>query len=101
MASYRVSITVYKNPAGKTMMGPTALHFLGDLFSGLGMIGVVGVIVAFMKHRDMTFTIVCLVLGVVGFTLMALIQKQAKKIAEAKYLQALEQQKGQKAEPWD
>ncbi|MDE6259997.1 MAG: hypothetical protein K2M42_03930 [Oscillospiraceae bacterium] len=95
MARYRVSITVYKDPAGKTMMGPTALHFLGDIFSGLGLIGALGVIVAFIEHHDMTFTIVCAVLGVVGFALMAVIHKQAKKSAEAKYLQVLAQQKGQ------
>ncbi len=83
------------------MMGPTALHFLGDLCSGLGMIGVVGVIVSFMKHHDMTFTIVCVVLGIVGFALMAVLQKQAKKSAEAKCLKALAQQKGRKDGLWE
>ena len=43
----------------------------------------------------------CILVGIAGFGLMALIHKRAKKSAEAKYLQALEQQKGQKAEPWD
>ncbi|MDE6281521.1 MAG: hypothetical protein K2M15_07010 [Oscillospiraceae bacterium] len=101
MARYRVSVTVYKYPTGKTMVGPTAVSFLGDLFSGLGLIGALGVIVAFIEHHDMTFTIICAVLGVLGFSLMALLHKQAKKSAEAKFIEALAQQKGQRDERED
>ena len=38
---YRMRITVYKDPHGKTLKGPTAVHFLGDLCSGLGLFGVI------------------------------------------------------------
>ena len=46
---YRMRITVYKDPHGKTLKGPTAVHFLGDLCSGLGLFGVLGAILAGME----------------------------------------------------
>ncbi|MBD5097972.1 MAG: hypothetical protein HDT35_00130 [Clostridiales bacterium] len=101
MARYRVSVTVYKYPTGKTMVGPTALAFLGDICGAAGLLGAGFAIESAVKHYGVGPIVGCILVGIAGFGLMALIHKRAKKSAEAKYLQALEQQKGQKAEPWD
>lgn len=101
MAMYKMRVTVYKDPAGKTLKGPTALHFLGDLCSGLGLFGVLGVILSIMEHYGTGAIVVGAVMGVAGFGLMVVFHKQAKKSAEAKFLQVLAQQKGQTAERKD
>lgn len=101
MARYKVSVTVYKDPAGKTMMGPTALHFLGDLCSAFGLIGILGAILAVMEKYGTKPLIGAIVMAVVGFALMVVLHKQAKKSAEAKFLKALAQQEGQTAERKD
>ena len=97
MARYKVSVTVYKDPAGKTMMGPTALHLLGDICSAIGLMGALGVILAIMDWEKFgpRVLITFIVMAVAGFGLMVVLHKQAKKSAEAKFLQVLAQQKGQ------
>ena len=94
MARYKVKYTVYKDPTGKTMMGPTFVHFLGDLSSAFGLIGVLGAILAVMEKYGIRSLIGAIVTAVVGFVLMAVFHKQAKKSAEAKYLKVLAQQEG-------
>ena len=101
MARYKVTRTVYKDPTGKTLHGPTLLHGLGDLCSAFGLIGILEVILAFMENYGMGAVVVGVVLAVAGFALMAVLHKQAKKSAEAKFLEALAQQEGQKAERRD
>ena len=94
MARYRVRYTVYKDPAGKTLMGPTFVHFLGDLCSALGLIGILSVILAFMEDYGTKAVIGGVVMAVVGFGLMVVLHKQAKKSAEDKFLKVLAQQEG-------
>lgn len=101
MARYKVSVTVYKDPAGKTMMGPTALHFLGDLCSAFGLIGVLGAILAVMEKYGTKPLIGTIVMAVAGFALMVVLHKLAKKSAEAKFLKVLARQQGQAAERKD
>ena len=95
MARYKVTYTIYKDPTGKTLKGPSFIHWLGDICSGLGLIGVLGVIVSFMEHYGTSFIIGCVVTAVAGFALGPVLHKQAKKSAEAKCLQVLAQQEGQ------
>lgn len=95
MARYRVKYTIYKDPTGKTLKGPSFVHFLGDLCSGLGLFGLLGAILAAMEDYGPTGVAGGAVLCVVGFVLMAVFHKQAKKSAEAKYLKVLAQQEGQ------
>lgn len=97
MARYRVNITVYKDPTGKTLRGPTFVHFLGDLCSGLGVIGILEVILAVVEKYGAKVIIVGIVMAVVGFVLMAVLHKNAKKDAEATFLKVLDRQEGQAA----
>lgn len=92
MAMYKVKITVYKGPTGKTLKGPTFVHFLGDICLG---IGVIGVLLAILTVTNMEqygakvgakVIIVGVVMAVVGFVLMAVLHKRAKKSAEAAIL---------------
>lgn len=101
MARYRVSVTVYKYPTGKTMVGPTAVCFLGDLCGAAGLLGAGFTIESAIKNYGVGPIVGCILVAIAGFGLMALLHKQAKKSAEAKFLEALAQQEGQKAEPWD
>ena len=76
---YRMRITVYKDPHGKTLKGPTAVHFLGDLCSGLGLI------LAGMESYGTAAIAVGIGLGVVGFGLAVLLHRQAKRSANRKF----------------
>lgn len=97
MARYRVRYTIYKDPNGETLKGPSFVHFLGDLCSGLGLIGIIGAILCVMEKEKYgtAFLIGCVVVAVAGFVLMAVFHKMAKKSAEAKCLKVLAEQKGQ------
>ena len=96
MAMYKVRITVYKGPTGKTLKGPTFVHLLGDICLGFGVIGVVLAILAVtdMEKYGAKVIIVGVVMAVVGFVLMAVLHKKAKKGAEAAVLRILSQQEG-------
>ena len=97
MARYRVRYTIYKDPTGKTLKGPSFVHWLGDLCSGFGLIGILGAILSVMEKETYgtPFLIGCVVTAVAGFVLMAVFHKQAKKSAEAKFLKVLAEQEGQ------
>lgn len=97
MAMYKMRITVYKDPAGKTMKGPTAVHFLGDLCSALGLFGVLGAILAGMEHYGAGAVAGGIVLGVAGFGLAVVLHNQAKRSAERKFTQAAARTDGQDA----
>ena len=101
MARYKVSVTVYKDPKGKTMMGPTAVHFLGDICAAFGLMGALGAILAVMEKYAVGTLITLLVMAVAGFGLMAVLHRQAKKSAEAKFLKVLARQEGQMDERKD
>ena len=99
MARYRVNLTVYKDPTGKTIKGPTFVHFLGDLCSGIGVIGILEVILALMdlERYGAVVVIVGVVMAVAGFVLMAVLHKKAKKDAETAFLKVLAQLEGRTA----
>lgn len=101
MARYNVRVTVYKDPTGKTLKGPTFVHFLGDICSAFGLIGILGAILVVMEKYGTAPLIGAIAMAVVGFALMVVFHRQAKKSAEAKFLQALAQQKGQTVERRD
>lgn len=89
MARYKVQITVYKDPSGKTLKGPTALHFLGDLCSGFGLMGVLGTILAVMEKYGPMAVITGVVMAVVGFALAVVLHKRAKQDAQRAFAEAL------------
>ncbi len=95
MAAYKVSVTVYKDPAGKTLMGPTALHFLGDLCSAVGLMGIIMSILAVMDDYGTMALIVGIITAVAGFALCVVLHKLAKKRAQAKFLEVLAKLEGQ------
>lgn len=90
MARYTVSITVFKDPEGKTMKGPSFLHFLGDLCQAFGLIVVLGGISLLMDGALSPVKIAILAAMVVaGFWGGSLIHKAAKQKAQVRYLEAL------------
>lgn len=95
MARYKVSYTIYKGPTGKTLKGPTFVHFLGDLCSAFGLMGILYVILALMESYGAGHIIGGVVAAVAGFALMVILHKQAKKGAETKFLKELAKQEGQ------
>lgn len=97
MAMYRMRITVYKDPAGKTLKGPTAVHFLGDICSAFGLFGVLGAILAGMEHYGTGAIAGGIVLGVAGFGLAIVLHNQAKRSADRKCTEAAARTAGQDA----
>lgn len=97
MAMYRMQVTVYKDPAGKTMKGPTAVHFLGDICSAFGLIGILGAILAGMEHYGPGAIAGGIALGVAGFGLAIFLHRQAKRSAERKFTEAVARMEGQDA----
>ncbi len=95
MAMYKAKFTVYKDPAGKTMKGPTALHFLGDLCSGFGLIGILEAILSVMEGWGAKGITVGVVLAVAGFALCVVLHRRAKRGAEQKFVDVLAQMEGQ------
>ena len=89
MARYKDTITVYKDPAGKVMMGPTALHFLGDLCSGAGLMGIILVILSFMEDFGTASIITGVVMTIAGFALGTVLCRKAKQDAQTAYQKAL------------
>ncbi len=88
MAMYKVHFTVFKDPAGKTLMGPTALHFVGDVCSAFGLIGVLSVILCFTEEWGSGMLIGSIVMAVAGFALCVVLHKKAKQDAERACLKA-------------
>ena len=90
MARYKVNITVYKDPAGKTLGGPTFLHFIGDICAAIGLIFLLGLIALAMDGKlNAVQTVGFVVTIVVGFALMVVLHKVAKKNAEQAILKSL------------
>lgn len=89
MAMYKVRTTVYKSPSGKTLIKPTLLHFVGDLCSAFGLIGVLSVILCFMEHWPTGMLIGSIVIAVAGFALTPVLHKKAKQAAEAAWMKDL------------
>lgn len=97
MAMYKVRVTVYKDPAGKTLKGPTAVHFLGDICSAFGLIGILGAILAGMEHYGTVAIAGGIALGAAGFGLAVVLHKQAKRMADRKCTEAAARMDGQNA----
>ena len=95
MARYKVSVTVYKDPAGKTLKGPTFLHFVGDLCSAVGLMGILSAILAAMENYGAGRLAGGIIAAVAGFALCVVLHRKAKKNAEAAFLKVLAQQEGQ------
>lgn len=95
MAMYKARFTVYKDPAGKTLKGPTFTHLLGDICSAVGLIGILSVILALMESWGIGGVIRGVVMAVAGFALMVVLHKKAKQDAESACLEALSRQEGQ------
>lgn len=92
MARYKVSITAYKDPEGKTMKGPSFLHFLGDLCQGFGLMLILGGVAWLMDGVLEPVRAVILAAVIVAcFWGGSLIHKTAKRKAQARYLELLAQ----------
>jgi len=91
MAMYKARVTVFKDPAGKTLKGPTALYLVGDVCSAFGLIGVLSVILCFMEERGSGMLAGSIIMAVAGFALCVVLHKKAKQDAERACLEALAQ----------
>lgn len=97
MAMYKMRVTVYKDPVGKTLKGPTAVRFLGDLCSGVGLFGILGVILYFIEDFPVNVLVVFAVMAVAGFALCVVFHRLAKRAAERKCAEFLARSGGQNA----
>lgn len=97
MARYKVTWTIYKDPKGKTLMGPTFVHAIGDICSAVGLMGILYVILALMDGYGAPAMIIGVVVAVAGFGLCVLLHKKAKAGAEAAFLKVLEQEERERA----
>ena len=95
MARYKVTWTIYKDPRGKTLKGPTFVHALGDICSAIGLMGVLYVILALMDGYGTAAIITGVVTAVAGFSLCVVLHKKAKAGAEVAFLKVLEQEERQ------
>lgn len=91
MAMYKARFTVYKDPEGKTLKGPTFVHFIGDLGSAFGLIGILSAILWFMEDWGTGMLIGSIVTAVMGFALCVILHRKAKKDAELAILNSLGQ----------
>ena len=90
MARYKVSITVYKDPQGKTMKGPSFLHFLGDLCQGFGLMLILGGIAWLMDGAlDPMRVVILVAVTIACFWGGSLLHKSAEKKAQLRYLEAM------------
>lgn len=94
MAQYKVRFTVYKDPEGKTLKGPTFVHFIGDLCSAVGLMGIIWAILAVTEEWGTGRLIGGVVAAIAGFVLYVVLHKQAKKSAEEAVAKALARQEG-------
>ena len=78
MAMYKVRFTVYKDPAGKTLKGPTAVHFVGDLCSALGLMGILYAILALMEGWGAGQLIGGIAAAAAGFAFGVVLHKKAR-----------------------
>ncbi len=95
MARYKVTYTIYKDPTGKTLKGPSFIHWLGDLCSGACLMGIILVILSFMEDFGTASIITGIVMAVAGLALGTVLHKKAKKDAEEAFLKALAQMESQ------
>ena len=95
MAMYKARVTVFKDPAGKTLHGPTFVHGVGDFCSAIGLMGILYVILALMDNYGTGAIVGGIVAAVVGFALMVVLHKKAKKDAAMACLKMLAEQAAQ------
>lgn len=89
MAMYKARFTVYKDSEGKTLKGPTLVHFIGDVGSAFGLIGILATILWFMEDWSSGMLVGSIVMAVVGFVLCVVLHKKARKDAELAILKTL------------
>lgn len=99
MARYKVSITVFKDPNGKTMKGLSFFNFLGDLCQGFALICVLGGIAALTEGNlgpvQIAVLAVLVAAGVLGGVL---IHKSARAKAQQRYLEVLSEMEAPQAQ---
>lgn len=90
MARYKVSVTVYKDPQGRTMAGPSFLHLLGDLCQGFGLMLILGGI-AWLVDGVLLPVQAAILVAVIAACFLggSQIHKSAEKRARARYLERL------------
>lgn len=98
MAMYKVSVTVYKNPEGKTMFLPTFLRAVGSLLLAVGLFTLAALVMALVQTKgkmklSVTVTFSVLVIGLV--VLGIFLRRWSARNAQTSYQKALSQQKNQ------
>lgn len=87
---YKVNVTVFKDPTGKTMKGPSFLHFLGTVCWAAALISLLGGI-AFMMDGKLGPAQIAGHAAVIaaGAILGVAAQKKAKRQAQLIYMKVL------------
>ena len=100
MARYKVSVTVFKGPTGKTLVLPTILHFFSDLSLGFGVMFALVPIVGLVQGNLTSLTLAMpLASAAVLFLIGFLLRKGAKSSAQSGYLKQLEKLKQEEKQP--
>lgn len=100
LARYKVSVTVFKDPGGKTMKGLSFLHFLGDLCQGFGLMLILGGIAWLMDGKLAPMRVVILVAVIAAcFVGGSLVHKSARARAQKRYLELLAKEEEPQSQP--
>lgn len=83
MARYKVRITVYKDKAGNTLAGPTAMGFAGDILLALGVLFLLVFLMSVVKGPYLL--LFRLVEGVVCLAAGLLLRRAAPQKAQELY----------------
>ena len=91
MARYKVSVTIFRGPSGKTFILPTVLNLVGDLFLALGILCVMYLIIAIAQGSLWPLLLVIAVVRTAVFLLAGILLKTyAKRNARQSYAKELE-----------
>lgn len=98
MAMYKVSVTVYKDPKGKTMFFPTFVRATGSFLLALGIFFFVGVISALIQSKGNVKPSVIAVFfafALIGTVSGIFLRGWAKRRAQQSFMEALTEQEKQ------
>ena len=95
MAMYKVSVTVYKDPAGKTMFLPTFVRAIGSFLLALGIFFFVGLFTALIQNKGNikpSVIAVFFAIALIGTVLGIFLRGWAKRKAQQSFMNALTKQ---------
>lgn len=95
MAMYKVRVTVYKTPTGKTMFLPTFVRAAGSFLLGLGIFFFAGLISAMVQTKgnlNVSVIAVFFALALAGTVFGIFLRRWAERSAQQSFTKALAEQ---------